>query len=79
MSHNILQEDVVRKALPDPVIPAWLNPRTVDVDNPLKLPLCWYGLPFFSEELLHGAESADTASSARQCGSAQPLAASTGA
>ena len=48
MSHNILQEDVVRKALPDPVIPAWLNPHTVDVDKPLKLPLCWYGLPFFS-------------------------------
>ena len=36
----------MRKALPNPVIPAWLNPHTVDVDNPLKLPLCWYEVTF---------------------------------
>ena len=32
-----------------------------------------------TSELLHGAEKADTASSARQCGSAQSLAVSIGA
>ena len=37
------------------------------------------GAPHLTSELLHGAESADTAFSAQQRGSAQPLAASTGA
>ncbi|KAM5534941.1 hypothetical protein V8D89_011401 [Ganoderma adspersum] len=39
---------VIRNALPDPTIPPWLDPLDVDIDDPKKLPLCWYGVPFYS-------------------------------
>ena len=42
----ILQEKLIRNTLPQPAIPQWLDPLHVDVDDPRKLPLCWYGLPF---------------------------------
>ena len=31
-----------------PTIPPWLDPLDVDADDPTKLPLCWYGVPFHS-------------------------------
>ncbi|PIL27044.1 hypothetical protein GSI_10183 [Ganoderma sinense ZZ0214-1] len=40
---------LVRNALPHYAIPAWLDPLDVDVDDPRKLPLCWYGVPFYSD------------------------------
>ena len=39
---------MIRNALPDPTIPLWLDPLDVDIDDPKKLPLCWYGVPFYS-------------------------------
>ena len=42
------QAKVIRNALPDPTIPPWLDPLDVDIDDPKKLPLCWYGVPFYS-------------------------------
>nr|VWP00867.1 Transcriptional repressor TUP1 [Ganoderma boninense] len=38
--------NLVRKALPVGTIPRWLDPSRVDVAEPTKLPLCWYGVPF---------------------------------
>ncbi|PIL27040.1 hypothetical protein GSI_10179 [Ganoderma sinense ZZ0214-1] len=40
---------LVRDALPHPMIPPWLDPLDVDIDDPRKLPLCWYGVPFYSD------------------------------
>ncbi|TBU25605.1 hypothetical protein BD311DRAFT_741086 [Dichomitus squalens] len=31
------------------VIPPWLDPLHVDVDDPKKLPLCWYGIEFLPD------------------------------
>ena len=54
LGHNaltslMLQEKVVRNALPHATIPPWLDPLHVDIDDPRKLPLCWYGVPFYSD------------------------------
>ncbi|PIL27039.1 hypothetical protein GSI_10178 [Ganoderma sinense ZZ0214-1] len=40
---------LVRNALPHYCIPPWLDPVDVDIDDPRKLPLCWYGVPFHSD------------------------------
>ncbi|TBU25610.1 hypothetical protein BD311DRAFT_493253 [Dichomitus squalens] len=39
-------EKLVRNTLPQAAIPPWLDPLHVDVDDPKKLPLCWYGVEF---------------------------------
>ncbi|PIL23427.1 hypothetical protein GSI_14738 [Ganoderma sinense ZZ0214-1] len=38
--------NLIRKTLPLGTIPLWLDPSFVDVADPTKLPLCWYGVPF---------------------------------
>ncbi|KAM5543917.1 hypothetical protein V8D89_002534 [Ganoderma adspersum] len=40
---------MVRNVLPHATIPPWLDPLHVDIDDPRKLPLCWYGVPFYSD------------------------------
>ncbi|KAI1792293.1 hypothetical protein LXA43DRAFT_1007472 [Ganoderma leucocontextum] len=42
-------ENIIRSVLPRTVIPPWLDPLDVDVDDPTELPLCWYGVPFCPE------------------------------
>ncbi|KAM5534939.1 hypothetical protein V8D89_011399 [Ganoderma adspersum] len=49
-------ERVVRNALPHHTIPPWLDPLDVDIDDPQKLPLCWYGVPFYSSMVFAYAE-----------------------
>ena len=50
------QEKVIRDALPHPTIPPWLDPLDVDIDDPRKLPLCWYGVPFYSDTVFAYAQ-----------------------
>ncbi len=38
--------DLVRRTLPLSPLPRWLDPLWVDADDPTRLPLCWYGVPF---------------------------------
>ncbi|KAM5534938.1 hypothetical protein V8D89_011398 [Ganoderma adspersum] len=40
---------VIRNALPHATIPPWLDPLHVNINDPRKLPLCWYGVPFYSD------------------------------
>ncbi|KAM5543913.1 hypothetical protein V8D89_002530 [Ganoderma adspersum] len=47
---------VIRNALPHPTIPPWLDPLDVDIDDPRKLPLCWYGVPFYSDTVFAYAQ-----------------------
>ena len=47
---------MVRNALPHHTIPPWLDPLDVDIDDPKKLPLCWYGVPFHSRMVFAYAE-----------------------
>ncbi|KAI1787555.1 hypothetical protein LXA43DRAFT_925998 [Ganoderma leucocontextum] len=56
--------DLVRKALPSTVIPRWLDPLYVyvEVDDPTKLPLCWYGVPFVQNLVFGFAERIGLAS-----------------
>ncbi|KAM5543926.1 hypothetical protein V8D89_002543 [Ganoderma adspersum] len=50
------QAKVIRNALPHPTIPPWLDPLDVDIDDPRKLPLCWYGVPFYPDIVFAYAE-----------------------
>ncbi|PIL27042.1 hypothetical protein GSI_10181 [Ganoderma sinense ZZ0214-1] len=47
---------LVRNVLPRPTIPSWLDPIDVDVDDPRKLPLCWYGVPFYLDTIFAYAQ-----------------------
>ncbi|EJF57918.1 hypothetical protein DICSQDRAFT_173412 [Dichomitus squalens LYAD-421 SS1] len=49
-------DKLVRKTLPQATIPPWLDPLHVDVDDPKKLPLCWYGVEFLSDLFFKFAE-----------------------
>ncbi|KAI1787563.1 hypothetical protein LXA43DRAFT_951054 [Ganoderma leucocontextum] len=53
---------LIRKTLPRRVIPRWLDPLYVDVDDPTKLPLCWFGVPFLRKLVYNYAESIGLAS-----------------
>ncbi|PIL27038.1 hypothetical protein GSI_10177 [Ganoderma sinense ZZ0214-1] len=46
---------VIRDILPRYTIPAWLDPLYVDIDDPRKLPLCWYGVPFYFDTIFEYA------------------------
>ncbi|KAM5543924.1 hypothetical protein V8D89_002541 [Ganoderma adspersum] len=47
---------LIRNALPRPTIPPCLDPLDVDIDDPKKLPLCWYGVPFYPDIVFAYAE-----------------------
>ncbi|TBU25612.1 hypothetical protein BD311DRAFT_741090 [Dichomitus squalens] len=49
-------EKLVRNTLPQAAIPPWLDPLHVDVDDPKKLPLCWYGVEFLPDLFFKYAE-----------------------
>ena len=51
-----IQAKLIRNALPRPTIPRCLDPLTVDIDDPKKLPLCWYGVPFYPDIVFAYAE-----------------------
>ncbi|PIL27041.1 hypothetical protein GSI_10180 [Ganoderma sinense ZZ0214-1] len=46
---------VIRDILPRYTIPAWLDPLYVDIDDPRKLPLCWYGVAFHPDTVFRYA------------------------
>ncbi|KAI1787561.1 hypothetical protein LXA43DRAFT_705991 [Ganoderma leucocontextum] len=46
MKNFVWGGDLVRKTLPICTLPHWLDPLWVDVHDPTRLPLCWYGVPF---------------------------------
>ncbi|PIL23431.1 hypothetical protein GSI_14742 [Ganoderma sinense ZZ0214-1] len=48
--------DIIRKTLPLTTLPRWLDPLWVDVDDPTRLPLCWYGVPFIPKLVYAYAE-----------------------
>ena len=49
---------MIRNALPDPTIlrQSWPDPLDVDIDDPRKLPLCWYGVLFYAHIVFVYAE-----------------------
>ena len=71
--HEALQAKVIRNTLPQPSIPDWLDPLSVDVDDPKKLPLCWYGVAFRSDLVYKFAERVGLAGYLKfHCGALNP-------
>ena len=52
----IIKGTLIRRTLPDPTLPIWLNPTIVDVDDPRRLPLCWYGIHYLPHRVYKFAE-----------------------
>ncbi|TBU60431.1 hypothetical protein BD310DRAFT_1004654 [Dichomitus squalens] len=56
MRHFEWGGNVIRKRLPIPSLPLWLSPTFVGIDDPRKLPLCWYGYHFLPHRIYKSAE-----------------------
>ena len=57
-----MKGDLIRTTLPLTTLPRWLDPLWVDIDNPARLPLCWYGVPFIPKLVYAYAERVGLAS-----------------
>ena len=51
----------MRQHLPHPKLPHDLDPRHVHIDDPLDLPLCWFGIRFHPKQALELAIELDLA------------------
>ncbi len=60
--HMAMKGDLIRKTLPILVLPRWLDPLWVDINDPTQLPLCWYGVPFVPKLIYAYAERVGLAS-----------------
>ena len=50
-----MQRYHIRSLLPKRTLPASLNPALTRVDSPRALPLCWYGVPLLTKNLIEFA------------------------
>ena len=57
---------LLRSTLPTPLLPLWLSPTHVDIDDPRRLPLCWYGIHYLPKYLYEYAERAGFATYLRR-------------